>query len=87
MGYLNYYDAYSLSTQVSNFRIEYWDRNNEGNNGFDIIFEYNNYKYLFWIVMTPTDTGTSYKQHIGLSRRTIEGVLLDTYWYLWFFIL
>lgn len=32
--------------------------------------------------MTPTDTGTSYKQHIGLSRRTIEGVLLDTYWYL-----
>lgn len=28
--------------------------------------------------MTPE--GSSYKQHIGLSRRTIEGVLLDTYW-------
>lgn len=30
--------------------------------------------------MTPE--GTTYKQHIGFSRRTLDGVLINSYWYL-----
>ncbi len=70
-------DAFSYSlTDVSKFRITYFSGNPQGNDGFDIRFDHDVYRYSIFLAKTKSGSNN----HFGFYRDNLTTKETVTYW-------